>query len=63
MAAAALPAIMRIFESGAAWDIAILGYGADTGVKSFAFVLLNDLSGQTHYFTDNGWLAAGGFLR
>lgn len=42
-------------------DIAIVGYGADTGVKSFAFVLLADLSGQTIYFTDNGWLAAGGF--
>lgn len=38
-----------------------MGYGADTGVKSFAFVLLSDLWGQTHYFTDKGWLAAGGF--
>lgn len=42
-------------------DIAIVGYGADTGVKSFSFVLLADLSGQTIHFTDNGWLAAGGF--
>lgn len=44
-----------------AGDIALIGYGADTGVKSFAFVLLADLAGQTIYFTDNGWLAAGGF--
>jgi hypothetical protein len=44
-------------------DIAIVGYGADTGVKSFAFVLLADLSGQTITFTDNGWLAAGGFRK
>ncbi|MEG3166457.1 Calx-beta domain-containing protein [Sphingomonas sp. PB2P19] len=42
-------------------DIAIVGYGADTGVKSFAFVLLADLSGETITFTDNGWRAAGGF--
>lgn len=42
-------------------DIAIVGYGADTGAKSFAMVLLADLSGQTIYFTDNGWLAEGGF--
>ncbi|MFD1951202.1 Calx-beta domain-containing protein [Sphingomonas arantia] len=42
-------------------DIAIVGYGADTGVKSFSFVILADLSGQTINFTDNGWLAAGGF--
>lgn len=44
-----------------AGDIALVGYGADAGVKSFAFVLLADLAGQTLYFTDNGWLAAGGF--
>ena len=44
-----------------AGDIALVGYGADAGVKSFAFVLLADLAGQTIYFTDNGWLAAGGF--
>lgn len=42
-------------------DIAIVGYGADAGVKSFAFVLLADLSGQTIFFTDNGWTAAGAF--
>jgi hypothetical protein len=42
-------------------DIAIVGYGADAGVKSFAFVLLADLSGETITFTDNGWRAAGGF--
>jgi hypothetical protein len=42
-------------------DIAIVGYGADAGVKSFAFVLLADLSGETITFTDNGWFAAGGF--
>ncbi|HEX8485483.1 Calx-beta domain-containing protein [Sphingomonas sp.] len=42
-------------------DIAIVGYGADTGVKSFAFVLLADLGGETINFTDNGWFAAGGF--
>ncbi|TXC71208.1 hypothetical protein FSB78_09785 [Sphingomonas ginsenosidivorax] len=41
-------------------DIAIVGFGADTGVKSFSFVILADLSGQTINFTDNGWLAAGG---
>ncbi|MEH3107521.1 MAG: hypothetical protein PGN09_09610 [Sphingomonas fennica] len=42
-------------------DIAIVGYGADAGVKSLAFVLLADLAGETIYFTDNGWQAAGGF--
>ncbi len=42
-------------------DIAIVGFGADAGVKSFSFVILGDLSGQTINFTDNGWLAAGGF--
>lgn len=44
-------------------DIAIIGYQTDpgTGGKSFAFVLLADLSGQVIRFTDNGWLAAGGF--
>ncbi|SEN60784.1 hypothetical protein SAMN05192583_3136 [Sphingomonas gellani] len=42
-------------------DVALVGYGADTGVKSFAFVLLADLSGQTINFTDNGWTAAGAF--
>lgn len=44
-----------------AGDIALVGYGADSGVKSFAFVLLADLAGQTILFTDNGWQAAGGF--
>ncbi len=42
-------------------DIALVGFGADTGVKSFAFVLLADLSGETIFFTDNGWTAAGAF--
>lgn len=42
-------------------DIAIVGYGADTTVKSFAFVLLADLGGETIHFTDNGWFATGGF--
>ncbi len=42
-------------------DIAVVGFGADTGVKSFSFVILADLAGQTINFTDNGWLAAGGF--
>lgn len=42
-------------------DIAIVGYSSDTGGKSFAFLLLADLSGQTINFTDNGWRAAGGF--
>lgn len=42
-------------------DIALIGYGADTGVKSFAFVLLADLAGETIYFTDNGWTKDGAF--
>jgi uncharacterized protein len=43
-------------------DIALVGAGADTGVKSFAFVLLVDVAeGTVISFTDNGWLAAGGF--
>ncbi len=42
-------------------DIALVGYAADTGGKSFSFVLLADLSDETINFTDNGWLAAGGF--
>ena len=43
-------------------DLAIVGYGADTGVKSFAFVSLIPLeAGTVITFTDNGWLAAGGF--
>ena len=47
-----------------AGDIALIGYQADTinNAKSFAFVLLSEaLRGQTISFTDNGWLAAGGF--
>ncbi|WP_076069495.1 Calx-beta domain-containing protein [Sphingomonas montana] len=42
-------------------DIAIVGYGADAGIKSFSFVILADLSGETINFTDSGWLATGGF--
>lgn len=41
-------------------DLAIVGASADT--KSFAFVLLVDVDAGTQInFTDNGWLAAGGF--
>lgn len=44
----------------AAGDLAIVGFGADS--KSFAYVLLDAaLIGQSVSFTDNGWLAAGGF--
>ena len=44
-------------------DIAIIGFQTDPGAttKSFAFVLLADLSGEVIRFTDNGWLATGGF--
>ena len=43
-------------------DIALIGYSSDTGGKSFAFVLLRDVDASTAInFTDNGWLAAGGF--
>jgi predicted extracellular nuclease len=43
-------------------DIALVGVGADTGVKSLAFVTLIALEeGTVINFTDNGWLAAGGF--
>ncbi|GGE17229.1 hypothetical protein GCM10011529_24670 [Polymorphobacter glacialis] len=42
-------------------DIALVGFAADAAGKSFSFVLLADLSGETINFTDNGWLAAGGF--
>lgn len=42
-------------------DIALVGYAADAGGKTFSFVILADISGQTLSFTDNGWLAAGGF--
>jgi VCBS repeat-containing protein len=45
-----------------AGDIALIGYSADTGGKSFSFVLLQAVeAGTTISFTDNGWLAAGGF--
>ena len=42
-------------------DIALVGYAADTAGKSFSFVILSDISGETLNFTDNGWLGAGGF--
>ncbi|MBB4153979.1 hypothetical protein GGQ80_001885 [Sphingomonas jinjuensis] len=50
-------------------DIAIVGFSADTNAgtattvngKTFAFVLLAELGGETISFTDNGWYAAGGF--
>src|SRR5258707_11596708 len=43
-------------------DLALIGYSSDTGGKSFAFVLLKDVDATTTVnFTDNGWLAAGGF--
>lgn len=43
-------------------DLALIGYSSDTGGKSFAFVLLRDVDASTAIsFTDNGWLAAGGF--
>ena len=42
-------------------DIAIVHYSSDTP-DSFAFVFLRDVeAGTTVNFTDNGWLAAGGF--
>ena len=46
----------------AAGDLALIGYSSDTAGKSFAFVLLKDVDATTTVnFTDNGWLAAGGF--
>lgn len=46
----------------AAGDIALVGYSSDTAGKSFAFVTLVALQpGTVILFTDNGWLAAGGF--
>ena len=43
-------------------DLALIGYSADTAGKSFSFVLLTAVdAGTTISFTDNGWLAAGGF--
>jgi hypothetical protein len=43
-------------------DVALVGYSADTGGKSLAFVLLTDVeAGTVINITDNGWLAAGGF--
>jgi VCBS repeat-containing protein len=45
-----------------AGDVALIGYSADTGGKSFSFVLLQAVeAGTTISFTDDGWLAAGGF--
>ncbi len=44
-----------------AGDIAIVGINTDNP-DDFAFVLLTDIeSGTVINFTDNGWLAAGGF--
>ena len=44
-----------------AGDIAITGYRSDTP-DLYAFVLLRDIEAGTEIqFTDNGWLAAGGF--
>lgn len=43
-------------------DIALVGYSAD-GTKSFSFVILADLSGQTINFTDNGWVASTSSFR
>jgi hypothetical protein len=46
----------------AAGDLALIGYSSDTAGKSFAFVLLKDVDATTTVnFTDDGWLAAGGF--
>jgi hypothetical protein len=43
-------------------DLALIGYSADTAGKSFSFVLLQAVeAGTVISFTDNGWLAAGGF--
>lgn len=49
-------------------DLAIIGFSADTVAavgavpKSLAFVVLKDVeAGTVVNFTDNGWLAAGGF--
>jgi VCBS repeat-containing protein len=43
-------------------DLALIGFSADTAGKSFSFVLLQAVeAGTTINFTDNGWLAAGGF--
>jgi hypothetical protein len=42
-------------------DIAIIHYNSD-GTDSFSFVFLRPVAaGTTINFTDNGWLAAGGF--
>src|SRR5262245_682083 len=49
---------MTILSPG---DIAIVGYNSD-GPDSFTFVFLRDVdAGTTVSFTDNGWLASGGF--
>ncbi len=43
-------------------DLALIGFSADTAGKSFSFVLLQSIdAGTTINFTDDGWLAAGGF--
>ncbi|KQY35505.1 hypothetical protein ASD38_02815 [Caulobacter sp. Root487D2Y] len=43
-------------------DLALIGYSADTAGKSFSFVLLQAVdAGTVISFTDDGWLAAGGF--
>lgn len=45
----------------AAGDIALILYNGDTP-DGLAFVALDDIAaGEVVYFTDNGWLAAGGF--
>lgn len=59
------------FQIQAQWslgDIAFSGYQGDNGgnpsgeVDQFSFVLLRDVSsGESIAFTENGWLAAGGF--
>ncbi|MDX2001408.1 MAG: T9SS type A sorting domain-containing protein [Chitinophagales bacterium] len=45
-----------------AGDIAFTGYNADLPTTDFTFVLLKDINaGTVIYFTDRGWLSAGGF--
>lgn len=47
-----------------AGDVAIVGFWADStpSAKAFAFVALKDIeTGTVISFTDNGWLAVGGF--
>jgi len=59
------PSMPTTFQPG---DIAIVGFSADTTTaagatpKSLTFVVLTDVDeGTVLNFTDNGWLAAGGF--